>query len=196
MKRCTIPILTAASTAQEVVDGAGGWGLFPPPPPPPSGGAVAIQLRRRRRERVPIQWSLGDRAFGALRRRARHLRRLPFGHGSAPQRAQGQVEWVTRPGLTLTLPGLPEETTERPSTAYTVVGLRHLLKAKGAPSEGPKAELSRKLAEFQDGPDLDLVEPSSSLDFIELMETYSRRAVRRAGAPSGGCQGPAGDAPA
>lgn len=75
----------------------------------------------------------------------------------------------------LTLSRLSEETTERLSTAYTVVGLRDLLKVKGAPSQGPKAELSRKLAEFQDGPDLDLVETSSDPAYHELMKGNSRR---------------------
>lgn len=75
----------------------------------------------------------------------------------------------------LTLPGLPEETVERPCSAYTVVGLRDLLKAKGAPSVGPKAELSRRLAEFQDGPDLDLVDPWRDPMFLELMDSNSRQ---------------------
>lgn len=77
--------------------------------------------------------------------------------------------------MTLTLSGLSEETTERLSTAYTVVGLRDLLKAKGAPHGGPKAELTRKLAEFEDGPDLDLVEPSRDPAYQELMESNSSR---------------------
>lgn len=74
--------------------------------------------------------------------------------------------------MTLTLPGLPEETSERLSTACTVVGLRDLLKAKSAPSEGPKAELSRKLAEFRDGLVFTLVEPSRDPAYVELMRTY------------------------